>query len=172
MMAPTAIVAGAFGYLCWPYANDPAAKPEATGVAKAKESLASLLSPPAASDPDRDPFNSQVLPQSANFAAAQGPASTDVKSQEAKATAAPPRAGETVIATTLADLALQGTHIQGSRRLAVINGSVYAEGDEITTSGMMSGPYKVVRVFAHRVEVLCDGQAVELTYSGHEPKAN
>ncbi|HVC98510.1 MAG TPA: hypothetical protein VND64_32885 [Pirellulales bacterium] len=172
MMAPTAIVAGAFGYLCWPYANDPAAKPEARGAAKATETLAALLSPPAAPAPERDPFNSKVLPKSATSATAQDAKSTAIKSQEAKATAAPPRAAETLIATTLGDLALQGTHIQGRRRLAVINGSVYAEGDEIATSGTMTGPYKVVRVFAHRVEVLCDGQAVELTYSGHEPKAN
>jgi len=172
MMAPTAIVAGAFGYLCWPYADDPAAKPEATSAANARETLTSLLSPPAASAPDRDPFNSRTPPASAELATAQGAKKTASTAQAATETATPRRATEAVVATTLVDLALQGTHIQGSRRLAVINGSVYAEGDEITTSGTMTGPYKVVRVFAHRVEVLCDGQAVELTYSGHEPKAN
>jgi len=172
MMAPTAIVAGALGYLCWPYAEDPAKKPEATSAAKAKEALAALLSPPPAPAPERDPFNSQVLPKSALTAATQQVArSTAATPQETRANVAPPRTTEAAITTTLSELALQGTHIQGSRRLAVINGTVYAEGDEIAASGTMTSSYKVVRVYMHKVEVECDGQAVELTYSGHEPKA-
>jgi hypothetical protein len=168
-MMPIGIVAGALGYLCWPYADSPVAKPEVTSPAKTIEALAALLSPAAAPPPDRDPFNSRTPPASARLATGPDTKKTASTAQGATETAAPRRATETVVAATLGDLSLQGTHIWGKRRLAVINGSVYAEGDEIKASGAMTGSYKVNRVFAHKVQVQCDGQAVELTYPGHEP---
>jgi hypothetical protein len=168
-MMPIWIVMGVLGYLCWPYMDGPVAKQDMTNPAKTIEALAALLSPPTAPAPDRDPFNSQTPTASARLATGPDTKKTASTAQGATQAAAPRRATETVVASTLGDLSLQGTHIWGKRRLAVINGSVYAEGEEIKASGAMTGSYKVDRVFAHKVQVQCDGQTVELTYPGHEP---
>jgi hypothetical protein len=167
-MGPIGFMACVLGYLCWGYAGDPSAKPPAASDKKL-EIPAALLSPTPAPKPTRDPFNSRAVDISTKIAAqAEKPTTTGASS--AQAAAAPPRTPESVIAAAQGDLALQATHVGGERRVALINGCVYAEGDEIKSSGTTTRSYKVGRISPHRVEVQIEGQTVALTYSSAESK--
>jgi hypothetical protein len=67
-------------------------------------------------------------------------------------------------------LLLQATHLRGDRRIALINGAVYAEGDEVRPTGPNAVAYTVSRIDQHRVVLQSDDETLELTYPTHDAK--
>jgi len=126
--APIAAVAGTLGYLCWPYFDDPTAAK--SKPAKSAEPLASLLAVKAPGDVRPDLFEVPVV-EIRKAVKATGSASGK------------PGSGKPVTSQkdVKAALVLSGTYIAGDSRYAIINGSLYSEGDQIvpTKSGKSSG---------------------------------
>jgi hypothetical protein len=153
-IAPTAIVAAVLGYLCWPYVTDP----EAAAGQKKESTLpvltAALLSPPPEPAPDRDPFS-----QGKNWSAA-------VTAKKPKDTPKKPPP----IENTLSGQILNATYVHGARRLALISGQVYAEGEALKGQNSSSSPLKVARICPDKVLLCRDGVTVELKYASAWPK--
>jgi hypothetical protein len=154
-IAPTAIVAAVLGYLCWPYFTDP----EAAAGQKKESTLpvltAALLSPPPEPAPDRDPFS-----QGKNWSAA-------VTAKKPKATVKKPPPVE----NTLTGQALNATYIHGERRLALISGQVYAEGEPLKGQNSSSSLLTVARICPDKVILRRGGETLELRYASIQPKS-
>ena len=159
-IAPIAVVSGILGYLCWPYFDDPAADKKSKTSAKT-EALASLLSPAPAGDVRADIFE---IPQAIGPSAAKKmPTAGNKTSAANRATTANRRIDD------FKNFALTGTYVAGDNRYAVINGTLYAEGEQVTATGRgaKSAPsmYKVARVEIDKVVLSCEGQTKELHYA-------
>ncbi len=64
----------------------------------------------------------------------------------------------------LSSLTLNATYIQGNRRLALIDGQVYEQGESLAISDSMPGPCIVARISADKVLIRHRDQTVELKY--------
>jgi len=118
---PLAAVAGTLGYLCWPYFDDPTAAIKSKAAAKSAEPLASLLAVKAAADVRPDLFE---VPKGLTRPAARiATGGAGGKSGSAKKGASS--------TGTMEALVLNGTYVAADARYAVINGSLYSEGDQI-----------------------------------------
>lgn len=168
--APILIVAAFLGYLCWPYVDNPARRPETAKPGKALESFAAQLAPAAALSLERDPFNSRAVEKTARPAVTEGAKKAPVTGETAKEGPASTGAAKTVVAGAPGEFDLQATHLRGERRVALINGSVYVEGDEIKPSGASAASYTVARIYAHTVVLQGSDQTTVLTYSSRESK--
>lgn len=190
-MAPTAVVIGVVGYCCWPYLGGSTVAP-VEAASKLPEISAALLSPTIEPAPDRDPFgatrqaqmdvpegdtaaNATVGPH--GTAARTGPSSTlgSVPGATPGASGTAPAgqgSGPTKDKTiALSGLALNATCIQGDRRIAVINGRQYAQGESLSVSNFTTEPYIVTEIQPYKVLLAFQGASAELTYSNqfHAP---
>jgi hypothetical protein len=160
-MAPIAVVAAILGYLCWPYLDDPAADAKSKAATKPAQSLSALLSPAATGNLRSDLFE---IPQVATPTVAKKAASpANQVSAAKKATAdAAARADE------FKHFVLSGTYVSGGRRYAVINGALYAEGEQIAATGKgakTASTYMVSRVEIDKVVLSFQGENKELHYA-------
>ena len=122
-IAPIAVVAAILGYLCWPYLDDPASG-KSKAAAKTGEPLANLLNPKPAGDVRADLF--EIPKVSGPLAAAKKTStSTSAGQRAAGKNSASARGDE------LKNFVLTGTYVAGGRRFAVINGSLYSEGEQL-----------------------------------------
>ncbi len=161
-LTPILIVGAILGFLCWPYLDDNAPRPKEVDAVKPLKSLVAALSPPPAQAPERDPFDSRATVRQGRHG--KGAAKTPGKagsSGEVAGSSLPHAPGE---------LALQATHLRGDRRIALINGAVYAEGDQIKPTGPTTPTYTVTRIYPHRVVLGSDDETLELTYPAHDAK--
>lgn len=160
-MVPTLTMVGLVGYCCWPYLGRPT--PEAArDNPKPPEVARTLLAPTLAPVPQRDPFG-MTAPTPA---------------KESPSTKPPPSANPPAAAIARADLTsllsgltLNATLIRGSRRVALINGRSYAEGDKLTGSGSTTSACVVARVYPDKVVLDRQGQTVELKYANTSSKS-
>jgi hypothetical protein len=65
-----------------------------------------------------------------------------------------------------ARMKLQATYIQGDRRLAVINGRLYNQGDQMPVSGSPAESCQVKKISAYSVVIGYRGRAAEVGYPG------
>jgi hypothetical protein len=168
---PILIAGAVLGVLCWPYVDDRAPRPKEVDATKALKSLVASLSPPHSPAPQRDPFDSRAAVRSGRRGrgrAGQTPEGTGSPAQTESAAAGT----GTSLSRAPGELALQATHLRGDRRIALINGSVYAEGDEIKPTGPTATTYTVTRIYPHRVVLESASQTLELTYPAHDAKPN
>ena len=147
-LVPTAIVAAVLGYLCWPYFIDPEAAAGQKKESKLPVLTAALLSPPPEPAPERDPFR-----QAKRWSAAV--TKKETKEEKKRPAAAP----------TLSGQILNATYIHGDRRLALINGQVYAEGEALKGQNSSSSPLTVARICPDKVLLRRDGVTLELKYA-------
>jgi hypothetical protein len=170
--APIGLVAGAMGYFCWSHFEEAAPAAPASGVAKPIEMTAALLKPPAAPELNRDPFMAHDAPRPAEAThAAAGLRAPSPPGPllpgEASRTGASAVGGRATThgADITGELVLSGTYVRGNRRMAVINGSIYSQGDRIASSTAGSNAVTVARVDVDRVMLRLDRGTTELLYS-------
>jgi hypothetical protein len=166
---PITAVAGLLGYLCWPYLDEPVTAPKSKGAPKAVELPTALLAPPEAPDLDHDPFGSRAAsaPPVTKLTSAAKSASAAKVSGPVSASTKPEGAAKTTAALTVSapsTLVLSGTYIRGNRRVAVINDSLYSEGEQISTSLATVPNCSVARVDIDRVLLNVAGKTAELSY--------
>jgi hypothetical protein len=165
---PILIVGAILGFLCWPYLEEKTPRPKEVDAVKPLKTLVAALSPPPAPPPARDPFDSRATERPGRRGKKQT-AKTPGKGGNAA------EAGKTVAAGSSlprapSELSLQATHLRGERRIALINGAVYAEGDEIKPTGPNAVAYTVTRIYPHRVVLESEDQKLELMYPTHDAK--
>jgi hypothetical protein len=177
---PILIVAAALGFLCWPYVDENSPRPKELDSTKALKNLVASLSPADAPAPERDPFDSRATVRSGKRKGATAvKTQTPVIAEEKKSTppgiSSQPARAPSLAATAVPlrgpnDLALQATHLRGDRRIALINGAVYTEGDEIKPNGPTATAYTINRIYPHRVVLERESQTVDLNYPAHDEK--
>ena len=174
-LAPTAVVVVAVSYCAWPYvfpSSDGAAKQAAAMPEIAATQLSPVILPP----PKRDPF--QELDGAVNRTADRNNAAAapvaGVHGAAGSRAASAARGKSNGPADPLGDLALSATSILADRRLAVINGRIYAEQERLTTQDPSAPPCTVVRILRDRVMLECEGRTTALHYAdaAAQPKAN
>jgi hypothetical protein len=178
---PILVVGAALGFFCWPYVDARSPRPKEVDSTSALKSLVASLSPPEAAAPQRDPFDSRTTARPGKRKADTAkktpaptgtPGKTSTPAVESLQTASVPAtaAADTSAPRGPGDLALQATHLRGDRRVALINGSVYSEGDEIQPHGPAATAYTVNRIYLHRVVLAGESQTLELNYPTHDVK--
>jgi hypothetical protein len=162
---PILIVGAVLGFLCWSYVDDPAPRPKEVDATAPLKSLVASLFPEDSPAPARDPFDSRgiVRPGKRKKEAA---AKTMPEGDSSPAARVPGVAASVPLPHGPGDLALEATHLTGGRRIALINGAVYAEGDDLKPTGK----YRVARIYPHRVVLESQSETVELTYPAHDAK--
>jgi hypothetical protein len=146
---PIAIVAGGLGYLCWPYFTDPTATATPKEVAKPAETLVALLSPPGLPELPRDPFAAPATTPKPG---------TSYKTGGGLVKTPTSRANE------LGDMVLNGTYVAGVSRMAVINGSLYMEGEKVKAPKNPKANCTLQRVEIDKVVLNVDDKVAELRY--------
>ncbi len=149
--APRVIAVAVAGYCVWPSVTALVSQPKAKPPEKLPELAAALLAPAAPPAPKRDPFE-------------QGAAELFHR-QAAQPFAAAARRPSGADGGPLSGVALEATCIAGDRRLALIDGRLYAPRETLSTSNPSAPPYKIVDVFPYKVLLESEGKTVELKYS-------
>lgn len=160
--APTAVVAAVVTWCCWPYLSGPAAGPQLAESEVLPEIAPSLLSPTIEPPPERDPFRAGEVEGRA--ADADKPAQVRRPAPEPPAPVEkelPPQRDPLEIVSSLP---LQATYVQGGRRLALISGQVYAEGQPLALSEPVTEPCIVARILPHTVRIRHQGRVAEIKY--------
>ena len=157
-IVPTAIVAAVLTYLCWPYFNESTGAPEEKKENKLPVISQALLSPPAEPAPERDPFKQ---PGDKKWSAA-------LAGQGTKKPAAPRALAD---ANPLGNQVLGATYIRGDRRLALISGHIYAEGEQLKGQNSSVSPLTVARICPDKVLLRRDGETLELKYAAAPPRS-
>ena len=150
--APRVIAVAVAGYCVWPTVTALFSQPKAKPPEKLPELAAALLAPAAPPASKRDPFGQ----------GAAEPLHRQAAQPSAAAAARRPSGND---AGPLSGVALEATCIVGERRLALINGRLYAPRETLSTSNSSAPPYKIVDVFPYKVLLESEGKTVELKYS-------
>jgi hypothetical protein len=159
-LAPRAIALAVVGYCVWPCLTAFTSRPAAKPPEKLPELAATLLKPALAPFPARNPFERKHAAVAAS-----------VKRGKPSPAAANKTAGKATgrVATKAVDplsaLSLDATCIVGGRRLAMINGRLYATQEKLGAGNSSTPPYKIVGVLPYKVLLELEGKNVELTYS-------
>jgi hypothetical protein len=176
-MAPTAVVVVAVSYCAWPYvfpSADGGGKPAAAMPEISPAQLSPVILPPPARDPFRPVGESLARPAQRKKAVPAGMAgggSGPGGSASHAASAASAAGGKP--ADPLGGLALGGTSILADRRLAVINGRIYAEREPLSSKDPSAPPCVVARIERDRVLLECAGRTATLRYANvAQPKMN
>jgi hypothetical protein len=157
------------GYLCWPYLDDPAAPSAFKTSAKLVDVNAALLSPPAAPPLVRDPFApaAALASQSAHPSAVKARSGTPLSAPDRPA--APGKSAPAPAFVAPSALVLKATLVRGNHRLAVINDSLYGEGDPIRLPESTAPVCAVARVTVDNVVLELNGETAELTFPAMNP---
>jgi hypothetical protein len=172
-MAPTIVVVAASAACAWPYLWGPLeAAPPGPKEAPLPEIKAALLEPAVGTNFDRDPFQETAAARLALARPAFARLQARVVGWFRRRPADDPgdgtyaATGKVEAAGPGADLVLNGTFLQGERRLAVINGRVYAPGEPLKGLDAARGRYVLAEVRPLAVVIDAPGRRLELSYRG------
>lgn len=177
-MVPTVLVLAMGGYCCWPYLGGESRRAGTEAAGKLPELTAALLSPSIDPTPDRDPFRAApaIQPDAIGIAAKSiepdaigSAAAPSEDSEAAEGSSAEP---ETASPANLSVLTLNATFLRGSRRLAMINSQLYAQGEPLAQGESSAAPYVVSEVYPDKVMLERQGQTVELNYADTGSKSD
>jgi hypothetical protein len=154
-LVPRVAVLATVAYCIWPSVPALIAEPESKPPAKVPELAISLLSPVLESASTRNPFARVVR-------ATKHPTGTVAK--------AAPTVTHKVV-NPLNGLRLDATCIMGDRRLAVINGRMYATHDVMAAPKPATYSLTILDVLPYKVLLDCEGQTVALAYSDTAARA-
>jgi len=147
-------------YCVWPSLSEMASAPRLTPPKKVPELAAALFSPAMPPCPTRNPFE---WTDAALLAAAKQSPKAVGKTAAQAATLGTAKVADKPV-DPLGGLRLEATSILGDRRLAVINGQLYALHDRLAGNAS-TPPYRIVGVLSYKVLLEREGKTVELTYS-------
>jgi hypothetical protein len=173
MMAPSLIVLAVAGWVCW--SNIGGAEPTAPPKGKVEPIAASQLSPDQEPLGARNPFllpsRVAALKAAAVTKGARSRSWADRWKQLTQALnhpqATPAKAADDKLAkarTTLQALALGGTSVGGDRKVAILAGRAYAEGDAIEGIDPLLGTVVLSEVRATEVILNCPAGLVTVTF--------
>jgi hypothetical protein len=161
-LTPSAVVAAALAWCCWPYLGfgNPTFDPQ--GLAKLPVIDLQLLDSQQQIDCERDPFR----PLRALAAMVETAASPTGETADGEPSAPPADPAETI-----EQLTLNATLIRGACRRAIIDGKTYEEGDALPTPIIQDAPFLIERIASQKVTIEHDGTCYALRYRDALPKA-
>jgi hypothetical protein len=167
-LVPTAVVVAAVSYCAWPYVFPSSAETGGKQTAAMPEIAAAQLSPAILPLPTRDPFRPAGEKKTAPVPTVGPTGRAAARSDSAT------RSKGNAPADPLGGLTLCATSILGGQRLAVINGRIYAEREQLKTKDLSAPPCRVARILHDRVLLECEGRTATLGYANAaaQPKAN
>ena len=186
-LAPTAVVVAAVSCCAWPYVFSSA--DSGKQAAALPEITAAQLSPRIMPPPARDPFRPAEAPVALVAKPAKtAPAATTRTQSTGRPTGSPGGNGAIVLrsaspaggklkADPLSGLALTATSIVADpayrvpRRLAIINGRIYAERERLKSKDPSAPSCVVTRILPDRVLLECEGRTATLCYANVAAKA-
>lgn len=186
---PRVLAVAIVGYCLWPSYNVYFSKPMEKKAKEIPELTASLLSPEMPPSPGRDPFLSGSAAVASTLQNAPKTA-VNVKSDKGRSKPAPTKtiADKKVVkyavgsvrkdklrpsrAENSKPMTLEATCIVNDRRLAVINGRLYAPDDKISVPEVSAAPCKIVNVLPYKVLLKCGEKKVELSFPNTSAKSN
>jgi hypothetical protein len=157
-LAPSAIVATALAWCCWPYLDSGAPIVDPQGPASLPVIELDQLHREEETGCERDPF--RPLLAVARMFETVSAASGDTPAGEPAAETPPPIDPAKVIQR----LTLDATLIRGARRRTIIDGKAYAQGDRLVASGGKSEPFLIGLIAAHQVMIEHRGKLYALRY--------
>jgi hypothetical protein len=164
--APSAIIAAALAWCCWPYLepDSPAFGPQ--GSASLPVIDLNQLQQDQQPGCERDPFRPRraLVHMVETVAATTG----DTAENEPAAEAPPP----VDPAKTIQRLTLNATLIRGARRRAIIDGKAYEEGDRLSAYARQNDPFLIEHIAAHEVMIEHHGKRYALRYRDALPKSH
>ncbi len=178
---PRALALAVVGYCLWPSMMAFFSTPKTTVPKKTPELTAALLSPKLPPAPIRDPFSENtatlasslknVLRSTVKSSAGVGrtkpsAAKTPTIKTDRRVTTGARAGGKPTAKRTdnSGRLTLEATCIVGDRRLALINGRLYAPKETLSLPGLSATPYEVINVLPYKVVLKCGENSMELTY--------
>jgi hypothetical protein len=159
-LAPSAVALVFVADCVWPILSELTLAPRPTPPKKVPELAAALASPAMPPRPTRNPFE---WTDAALLAAAKGSPKAARKTAAQTAALGTAKTPDKPV-DPLGALKLDATSILGDRRLAVINGQLYALHDRLAGDSS-TPPYRIVGVLPCKVLLEREGKTVELTYS-------
>jgi hypothetical protein len=177
MMAPSLFVLAMAGWACWSHLD--VAAPPTPVKGKFEPIRASLLSPDPGTSGGRNPF---LLPSRVAAAKAAETKATVTKAAKPRWWEAwlkplslasnrpvpnPAKAAEDKLAkarTALRRLELGGTSVGGDRKVAILSGRAYAEGDAIEGIDRAIGPVVLTEIRVTEVILNCSAGLVTVTF--------
>jgi hypothetical protein len=155
------VVMAVLGYLCWPHLGTPSAAQTAKQANKGADLTTAMLSPRVDTAFNRDPFKGPsvhiVQPRTSMSRDQLKPASR-------------PTVSKTEAGNLLSGLSLNATMIRGRNRSALINGSIYREGEPLKLASATAVPLKIAQVYPDKVLLQCADQTLVLTYGTRDSK--
>lgn len=158
-LAPAAAVAALVAWCCWPYLDESASGGLGGESSDVPQIADSRLSPDIKPGSQRDPFQ-KLGSNETNPAEAE----SSPKSPASPASVEEQPPSDEQIADVLGRLAVEATFIHGPRRLALIDGRLYEEGDPLAISRSLANACVVAQISADGVLVRHPGGTVGLTY--------
>ncbi len=169
-LAPTAAVAAVVAWCCWSYVGESGTGFPVNGGGNPPKITTELLAPQIAPASSHDPFRPEAeTEQSSENDAAASSGEDQIKLEVVGEGGGPPvKAPDEVFAS----LTLDATCIQGDRRVALIDGRVYAEGELLAIPGSATEPWVVAEVSPHHVLLWHRGQIWKLEYRNTSPASS
>ncbi|MCD4726847.1 MAG: hypothetical protein K8R46_04250 [Pirellulales bacterium] len=172
---PRTLALAVVGYCLWPSTMAFFSTPKTTSPKKLPELSAALLSPAMPLAPTRDPFEEntatlasalkKVIQPVTKAATVKRPRKPTVKTERRVASTSRGQGKPTGKgANHSGGLTLEATCIVGDRRLAIINGRLYAPKETLSLPGLSATPYEVINVLPYKVVLKCGENSMELTY--------
>jgi hypothetical protein len=163
-LAPSAAIAGALAWCCWPYLQSDRPLLDPQGPANPPTLELDQQPQASGSDCERDPFRPlRALVHMVETAAAPIPVAG---AGEPSAEPPPPVDPEKAVQR----LTLNATLIRGRQRRAIIDGEAYEEGDPLPVRAGRSTPFLVEHIAAHQVTIQHHGRTYALRYRDALPE--
>jgi hypothetical protein len=161
-LAPSAVVVAFVGYCIWPSLSSMTSGPQVPKTTETMmELVTSYFAPKLSSPPTKNPFGG--LDADALAAAMKKAGQTSnttaatVKPNEARPARNP--------FDPLGDLKLEATSILGDRRLAIINGKMYALKQKVPTGNAATPFFTIVEIHSNKVLLENNGKIADLRFS-------
>ena len=168
---PRALALAVVAYCLWPSFVAYFSTPSPQQSKKTPELSAAMLSPDLAPSPTRDPFSQYTVSTAKEDSPTKKhkqteAAKTRMDSKRSKDSASPVRLEAPIAgrADELKPMALEATCIVDDRRLAVINGRVYAPKDKLAMTKGTETLCEIVEVLPYKVLLKCENKIIELTF--------
>ncbi|MBN1591534.1 MAG: hypothetical protein JW888_18615 [Pirellulales bacterium] len=159
-LAPIVVVAAVFGWCCWPYLFGSDANLATNANPDLSALPNSLLSPVLTPDNARNPFQRAIATIHSSLTneitdpqgAAEGPQLPNAKNETTDAT------------KRASSLFLNGTLVHGDQRTAIINGTMYQQGDLLADVAPGHKPWVVRQILSDKVVIQAGSITKELTF--------
>lgn len=174
---PRSLALAVVAYCLWPTFVAYFSEPSSQQPKKTPELSAAMLSPKLAPPPTRDPFAECADSTEDKNSPGTNHTTTETAGARAGSMRNQGSTSSVGLKSSIAQetdksksLILEATCIVNDRRLAVIDGRLYAPKDKLVMTDGAGPPYEIVEVLPYKVLLNCENKIIELTFPGVSAK--